>query len=438
MSDPADFNDIVLLVNFDGANNDTSYTAEIDEGTPVLSFNNGAKLSSTDQQFSVTNAYTDGTDDYLGWGGQADSQFLHDGTVDWTIEIWLRLWSMGPGSDRHILSTKANTSSVSQCGISIYHESNGRLRVQITDDDSVLCSMYTSSGVLTTSAWAYIKVTFDTTTGWSLRVGGTELDTDTLDTPGATVDTNSDLKIGRRSNGDFNHVFGRFGPIRITKGEALNDSDVPTDLFPMPVDLDGWLSIPGPLNPAGTYFTAFQDFSAYGLTQASRYVMELTGDTPYRIPISSWQATLQLDRSNYVQCVIPAVDDYADEITTRQPDEEFVIYSIVTVGGAEQKSEIARSAMEQVTFDEGPYRYTCTITGYSDAYAAPVTPKTRTLANIRSKNTGTTGKLRVRCDIDWYLRPGDTAMAGGDEMTATYINYYMTSQGDAYMDVGER
>jgi hypothetical protein len=59
----------------------------------------------------------------------------------------------------------------------------------------------------------------------------------------------------------------------------------------------------------------------------------------------------------------------------------------------------------------------------------------RTLRKIRSVNA--TPGLRARCEIDWRLRPGMTAVINGLPITAAYINYYV-SAADSYMDVGER
>ena len=45
------------------------------------------------------------------------------------------------------------------------------------------------------------------------------------------------------------------------------------------------------------------------------YVMDLTvAGQPVRVPISSWQATLQVGSSGYVQCVVPNAGAWADQI----------------------------------------------------------------------------------------------------------------------------
>jgi len=87
-----------------------------------------------------------------------------------------------------------------------------------------------------------------------------------------------------------------------------------------------------------------------------------------------------------------------------------------------------------VRFDEGPTNATMTISGYATLPPSQ-SVLTRTLSNVRSESTG--GGFRVRSDIDWFLRPGHTAISRGTSFTASWINYYANTS-DEYMDVGER
>jgi hypothetical protein len=160
------------------------------------------------------------------------------------------------------------------------------------------------------------------------------------------------------------------------------------------------------------------------------------------VKISSWQATLQLDASNYLQAVIPAVSQYMDMLTGLSVNAEFAIIKGARLSdGSTVENELARAAVS-LRFDQGPQRHTCTMSGYSDAFTLPGAPTTvtdRVLRHVRSSSTDTGGR-RFRCAIDWFLQPGRTAIYGEQTMTVSYINYYVTmdGQGDAYMDVGER
>ena len=183
---------------------------------------------------------------------------------------------------------------------------------------------------------------------------------------------------------------------------------------------------------------AAHDFTGALGDATTRYVMDLlTPDGAVRVPISSWQATLQTGSSNYVQCVVPACAPFIDAINTAT---EFVIYRRAEIpDGAAIEYEMARAPV-QAQFDRGPQRYTCTLSGYSPAFVADETPPAaydRALVAVRSISSGS-GGTRVRCAVDWLLRPGHRAFADGAPLVASYINYYSPSTGDSYMDVGER
>lgn len=223
--------------------------------------------------------------------------------------------------------------------------------------------------------------------------------------------------------------------------------DVPSMLAPpfvlSQVTIAALVSVPSVL--ASPRVLAFSDFSTAPelLRSTDYYACDIVdGASTFRVKISSWQATLQLDASNYLQAVIPAVEQYMDMLTALSTAAEFVIMKGAYLSdGTTVENEIAR-ALVSLRFDQGPQRHTCTMSGYSDAFTAPETPTTitdRTLLKVRSSSTDTGGR-RFRCAIDWFLRPGQTALYDVQSFTAAYINYYVTmeGQGDAYMDVGER
>lgn len=181
-------------------------------------------------------------------------------------------------------------------------------------------------------------------------------------------------------------------------------------------------------------FTSYLDSHAY-----SHWVMDLV--TPgglVRVPISSWQATLQTDEQCYTQCVVPACAQWVESIGDAT---EFVITRIAFLpDGFEVAAEMARAPVQSVSYDRGAHNYTATISGYTDAYDADADPDTlydRELSGLRTLSVSSTGLKRARCSIDWLLRPAQRAYANGDPLIVAYINYYV-QLGDSYMDVGER
>ncbi len=186
----------------------------------------------------------------------------------------------------------------------------------------------------------------------------------------------------------------------------------------------------------GPMALAFHDFTPAIGDLVTRYVMDL--ETPggvVRVPISSWQATLQTGASCYVQCVVPACLNW---VSALQAATEFVISRTAQVpGGPVVSIEMARAPLAQLQFDRGPTNYTATLSGYAQAFAlaeAPVAATDRVLQGVRSVSSGA-GKVRVRCAVDWLLRPGQRAELDGALFDVAYINYYVPGE-DAYMDVG--
>ena len=184
---------------------------------------------------------------------------------------------------------------------------------------------------------------------------------------------------------------------------------------------------------------AYHDFTDQLGDAITRYVMDLT--TPgglVRVPISSWQATLQTGASNYVQCVVPAVADWVDSINAATA---FTITRAATpAGGDTIEYEMASAPLEQIQLSQGPTNFSGTLSGYSTAFAedeAPDSAYDRTLAGVRSVSSSSSG-YRVRCAIDWLLRPAQRAyLPDGASCIGSYINFYQPQGNDSYMDVGE-
>lgn len=205
-----------------------------------------------------------------------------------------------------------------------------------------------------------------------------------------------------------------------------------------------WLSdvgLPSPLDA-----TVYTDPTPYiDPNAAVRYVMDLVVDGELvRVPISSWQATLQTDADCYVQCVVPACGDWLDMINAAT---EFVVSRVGRLypefGSASVEGPMARAPVQTVQVSRGATNYTAVISGYVDALPTVDNPDAvydRELTGVRSISTyGET--LSMRCAIDWLLRPGQRATYGAVNFVVSYVNYYVTGNNtsiDSYMDVGHR
>ncbi len=184
---------------------------------------------------------------------------------------------------------------------------------------------------------------------------------------------------------------------------------------------------------------AVHDFTRALGDVISLYVADLlTPGGAVRVPISSWQATLRTGSASYVQLVIPACTPWVAAINSAT---QMVIYRrAVLPGGTALEYEMVRAPADQVQFDQGAQRYTCTLSGYANGLAVVVDPSAaydRTLTGVRSVSSNGSSGRRVRCAVDWLLRPGQRAWVGGVPFVVGYINYYSPTGFDSYMDVGE-
>lgn len=203
--------------------------------------------------------------------------------------------------------------------------------------------------------------------------------------------------------------------------------------------LQAHLLMPSPLALSPLRAVLLHDFSNAVQGAAVYYALEIAGTPVIRLPISSWQATLQVGRANYLQAVVPAVTNYAAEIIARAGND-FVIYrGAMLPNGSRAETEMARAPLS-FRFERGPTNHTCTLSGWTDSPFTPAGeddqgPGSRALKDVRSMSVYNAG-VRVRCAVDWFLRPGQRAMASGREFGVAWINYYISGR-DAYMDVGE-
>ena len=183
----------------------------------------------------------------------------------------------------------------------------------------------------------------------------------------------------------------------------------------------GWHDISGNVNADGV----------------SRYYMDLiTPGGNVRVPISSWQGTLQVDAAQYVQCVVPAVDAWVDDITDATA---FRITRLLTLNSGDTLEYfVVECPLDTIQYARGTTNYTATLSGYLAAPAAVTWPPgtERTLRGLRTVFTYPSG-LRVRCAIDWALQPGQTATFESTSFEVAYANFIVT-ESDSYMDVGQR
>lgn len=136
------------------------------------------------------------------------------------------------------------------------------------------------------------------------------------------------------------------------------------------------------------------------------------------LPISSFQSRLRSGDPTFLEVVVPSIVTYSDDIYDR-PDGELVVEMVIETPGEDtQYKEIVRVAFDDFAYDLGPKKKTGRISGEKTTTNSET--KTVELQNVATVAMQKNGLRRIRCDIDFFTRPGDTVTWGsdGDTMTA--------------------
>lgn len=370
----------------------------------------------------------------------------------------------------------------------------GGFQIQWVDDGSGKFQIYVDNtpneqsfpaGTLTVGTEHDFAMVFDGSGNCSCYIDGTRIGIVSLG--GTVLPDAGTFYVGRQANGpsSANRGFlGSIGSIRITEADRnYGASYTPVSEFPtaagsdvrisvpsmlgapslqiqQAVDIDVRISVPTMLgapavlaasqfnhavriavpSPLGApRISVLNDFTVALDYREITYEMRLLGTPAVAIPISSWQATLQTGRESYVQAVIPAYTAYSTELADRLTTESFEIFRVTRVDGKKYSVSMAICPYERIQQSRGPSSNSAVISGYTDEWVSQGADGQRVLENIRLESDDLTGARRVRCSIDWFLRPGMIAkVPGSADITADYINYYVTTGGDAFMDVGSR
>jgi hypothetical protein len=202
------------------------------------------------------------------------------------------------------------------------------------------------------------------------------------------------------------------------------------------------IQIPSPLRPPRAY--GINDWTGTVPRTAQIYYRAELRKNGQILPlrISSWQATIQADRSSYLQAVVPAATDYIDQIVDMGLDSELVIVrGALLTDGITRELDMASVPLGQLPYQRGHTRATVTLSGYGRVVFENIDEEAPPAGGVRAlddvQTISTQGGTRVRASVDWLLRPGMVASADGLQFNVSYINYYVNRNGE-FMDVGER
>ena len=420
---------VELLCNYDGGDGDTFYTSEIG---PDPDFFGVSEIDTAISEFAGGGSLllTGAIGVYNSFGANADWNWIHDGSESWTLEaiVYPTLFN---GGFKSIFDTY-NTSNQTGIQFGYSGSTSGTISLKLNN------GLNASTGGLTLNTWHLIAATYDVATNkytcHKRRASGSYTAELFPKTRTAKTADSDKLRVGwHRAGGTY--LYGNVDCVRVTRGIIRDVNYWPAVPWDGTISFTAYMSAPF-IFSSPTLIT-YANFSSQVEGAISTYIMEISGTPILRIPISSWQATSQLDNVEYLQCVVPAVDDYATDISERQGSSNFAIYRTSVIDGYEHNVKLVEAPLTSASFAQGRINYTCSISGYSPAASEPTLVVSHNLLDVRSVQTSATGTFRIRSAIDWLVRPGDTVVYSAYSFKASFINYY-ANESDAYMDVGSR
>ena len=199
-----------LLLNFDGANNSTTFT-DSSSNNLTATRNGNTIISTTESKFGNSSGYFDGTGDYLAFSGTE----FNFASSDFTIEAWIRPSSVT--GTRVIFSKRANTATYG--GLCLVMNNNIIGCIATNNGSSWGVDFNSGSSTLSINTWYHVAVTRNNNT-FRIFLNGIEVGSQTINS--FVISTNADnVVIGAGGATGGQEFFGYIDDLRITKNIVL-------------------------------------------------------------------------------------------------------------------------------------------------------------------------------------------------------------------------
>lgn len=221
----ANYNNVSLLLHFDGANGSTTFT-DSGAGSRVVTANGNAQISTTTPKFGTGCGTFDGSGDYLTVPHSTDFDF---GTDSFTIECFVRLASLGSNA---IILQKASGTSFFPWQL-WYNASTQKLGARGFDTGTSLFYDLAQINTAALNTWYHLALVRNGST-FTFYLDGVSQQTAT--SSNTVYSASSNVAIGAADNGAA-CLNGQLDALRITKGVAryAGNFTPPTTPFPTAV-----------------------------------------------------------------------------------------------------------------------------------------------------------------------------------------------------------
>jgi hypothetical protein len=152
------------------------------------------------------------------------------------------------------------------------------------------------------------------------------------------------------------------------------------------------------------------------------------------VPIEAFQATMRNGSPSYLVCSIPDIDSWRELIQARSNGSIVIKTGLRLQGGNVQAVEIITVNYEELRWERIPGSSDGLLTGYKTISGTAAQERPLSGASYYAQDGD--GKRRVRADVNYFLRCGDTCIFGpepGDSMVAGTISYAISK----YLEIME-
>lgn len=223
------FDNVVLLLHMDGANNSTTFT-DSSRSPKTVTASGNAKISTTQSKFGGASGAFDGTGDYLSSSYNADYDFI---TGDFTFECFIYPTTSKTARILTLCGSSINWNSTTGIHF-VAQQVNQNISINISNNTGTPLGTTTTGNLITINAWNHVAFSKSGTTGY-IGINGT---VSSFSASGAARPSgNPTLAVatypGENGTGSFIYQ-GNMDDLRITKGVARYTANFtpPTEPFP--------------------------------------------------------------------------------------------------------------------------------------------------------------------------------------------------------------
>lgn len=226
----------------------------------------------------------------------------------------------------------------------------------------------------------------------------------------------------------------RFRSVALVESTHLPALALPIYLGPVSFIGDQYLEMPGLAFPIALAIPTWirEYVGIQPLPDVYRLYLDGTPALEIKPNALTLRRTLYGQQLTAIGCALSVAD--LEAITERIGNTLSLYRGVRFMDGIEQLEPMMEVALETVRGDQGSNAFSCSVEGRTEETTTGA--GTRALRGISYRNSSG-GQRRLRCAVDPYLRPGDTATWGGSEFLIVREITLSISPNNAVMEITE-